>query len=78
MAFRLSTRMGLCPGQDTIRAEAHLRAAGLRTRLSDVPDIDWNAEDLAGRMATATVLASGWGPRDIARLTIVYQPIEHR
>jgi len=32
MAFRLSARLGLCPGQDALRAERHLAAVGLPTR----------------------------------------------
>ncbi len=59
MAFRLSTRMGLCPGQDTERTEAHLRSLGLATRLSDVPDVNWDAEDLIARMATDKKVADG-------------------
>ena len=35
-AFRFSARQGLCPGQDAIRAEAAIKAAGLPTRMSDV------------------------------------------
>ncbi len=36
-AHRFSARLGLCPGQDATRVEAHLKAAGLPTRLSEVP-----------------------------------------
>ncbi|WP_425997476.1 3-dehydroquinate synthase [Caulobacter sp. DWR1-3-2b1] len=35
-AFRFSARLGLCPGQDAVRAEAAIKAAGLPTRMSDV------------------------------------------
>ena len=34
-AYRLSVRLGLCPGQDAERAIAHLRRAGLPTELAD-------------------------------------------
>lgn len=59
MAFRLSTRLGICPGQDTERVDAHLRALGLRTRLSEVPGVEWDAEDLIARMATDKKVADG-------------------
>ena len=36
-AFRFSARLGLCAPADAERVEAHLRAAGLPTRLADVP-----------------------------------------
>lgn len=37
LAHGFSARLGLAPGQDTGRVEAHLRAAGLPTRMSDIP-----------------------------------------
>lgn len=37
LAHGFSARLGLAPGQDTGRVEAHLRAAGLPTRLRDIP-----------------------------------------
>lgn len=37
MAYRFSVALGLCPGQDAARAEAHLKAAGLPTALGDIP-----------------------------------------
>src|SRR5690606_36780206 len=37
LAHRFSVKLGLCPGQDAERAEAHLRAVGLPTRLADIP-----------------------------------------
>ena len=44
LAFDLSARLGLCPGQDTDRLRRHLERAGLPCRLADVkgtlPDAD--------------------------------------
>ena len=37
LAFRLSTALGLCPGQDTERLSRHLRASGLPASISDIP-----------------------------------------
>jgi 3-dehydroquinate synthase len=37
LAHAFSARLGLAPSQDTGRIAAHLRAAGLPTRLSDIP-----------------------------------------
>jgi 3-dehydroquinate synthase len=37
LAFGLSARLGLAPGQDVMRVTRHLEAAGLPTRLSDIP-----------------------------------------
>jgi len=36
-AFRFSRRLGLCPGQDAVRVENHLRAVGLPTEMRDIP-----------------------------------------
>ncbi|MCQ8278995.1 3-dehydroquinate synthase [Acetobacteraceae bacterium KSS8] len=35
LAFRLSHRLNLCPGQDTVRVARHLQRAGLKWRLAD-------------------------------------------
>ncbi|MBF9196067.1 3-dehydroquinate synthase [Microvirga sp. BT290] len=37
LAFRFSASLGLCPPADAERVEAHLKAVGLPTRLSQVP-----------------------------------------
>ncbi|MCE7999315.1 MAG: 3-dehydroquinate synthase [Rhodobiaceae bacterium] len=37
LAFNLSAKLGLCSGQDATRAARHLEAAGLPTKLSDIP-----------------------------------------
>ena len=41
LAFRFSARLGLCPAEDAGRVERHFRAAGLPTRIGDVPG--WSA-----------------------------------
>ena len=37
LAFSYSAKMGLCSGQDAVRATRHLEAVGLPTRIADVP-----------------------------------------
>ncbi|HEY9058840.1 MAG TPA: 3-dehydroquinate synthase [Aurantimonas sp.] len=37
LAYRFSTELGLCPAADAGRGEAHLRAAGLPTRIAEIP-----------------------------------------
>ncbi|SDY01919.1 3-dehydroquinate synthase [Citreimonas salinaria] len=37
LAFDLSSRLGLCPQEDPSRLAAHLRAMGMKARLSDIP-----------------------------------------
>ena len=37
LAFELSARLGVCPGQDAARVRNHLQRAGLPFRLADVP-----------------------------------------
>jgi len=51
VAARLSTRLGLCPGQDTERLIAHLRRVGLPTGPTDLdPEGTWPVETLLGHM----------------------------
>lgn len=50
-AFRFSARLGLAPGQDASRVEAHLRGAGLPTRIRDIPGWDCGAESILDAMA---------------------------
>ncbi len=50
MAFDLSVRLGLCPAEDADRLRRHLAAVGLATDLSDLPQVDWDAERLLGHM----------------------------
>ena len=45
-AFRFSVRQGLCSGQDAVRAQAAIQAAGLPTRLSDVRAERFSADRL--------------------------------
>lgn len=37
LAFDLSARLGLCPQEDPSRVRAHMRALGLKTKLSEIP-----------------------------------------
>ena len=37
LAFELSARLGLCPGQDAVRVRQHLARAGLPCSLADIP-----------------------------------------
>ncbi len=46
MAHRFSVRLGLCRGQDAERASAHLRAAGLPTRVDQIPGEALSVPDL--------------------------------
>ena len=50
LAFRFSAALGLCPAADADRVEAALKAAGLPTRLSDMPGHPFSAERLIGHM----------------------------
>lgn len=36
LAFRLCVKMGLCPGQDAVRMENHLKSCGLKTEIRDI------------------------------------------
>jgi 3-dehydroquinate synthetase len=49
-AFRFSHRLGLCAAEDAARAEAHLKAAGLPTRIQDIPGFDGTAEAILDAM----------------------------
>lgn len=51
LAHRFSVRLGLCPADDAARVEAHLGAAGLPTRIDDIPGAPHDARDLVDRMA---------------------------
>jgi 3-dehydroquinate synthase len=51
LAFRFSAAQGLCPGQDAGRAAAAIAAAGLPTRLDEVPGHPFAAERLVRHMA---------------------------
>ncbi|WP_294644681.1 3-dehydroquinate synthase [uncultured Aureimonas sp.] len=76
LAHRFSVRLGLCPGQDAGRAEAHLRAAGLPTRIQEIPGdgvtvdalMDKIAQDKkVSRGALTFILTRGIGQAFVAR-----------
>ena len=46
LAHRFSVRLGLCSGQDAVRAERHLQAAGLPTTISAIPGKAFTVETL--------------------------------
>jgi 3-dehydroquinate synthase len=51
-AARLSTQLGMCPGQDTERLLAHLRTVGLPVDLDQIDAArTWGADSLMGHMA---------------------------
>ena len=50
LAFRFSRKLGLCPGQDAMRVEAHLGAVGLPTRIQDVPRFEASPQDFLDAM----------------------------
>ncbi|MBK9081524.1 MAG: 3-dehydroquinate synthase [Rhizobiales bacterium] len=49
-AFRFSQALGHCSGQDVGRIEAHLKAVGLPTRISDIPAWSFGATDILEAM----------------------------
>jgi 3-dehydroquinate synthase len=51
LAFRFSSVLGCCPGQDAVRATRAIAAAGLPTRLEDAPGHPFRAAELIGHMA---------------------------
>jgi 3-dehydroquinate synthase len=51
LAFRFSVALGHCPGQDAERAARALAAAGLPTRLGEVPGHPFGADALVAHMA---------------------------
>src|SRR5687767_11004151 len=76
MAFRFSAREGLCSGQDAGRATAAIAAAGLPTRLDEVPGHPFAAERLLRHMAQdkkaeggrlTFILARGLGQAFVAK-----------
>ena len=75
MAHRFSVRLGLCPGQDAGRVEAHLRSVGLPTRIADVPGrfgveelTDAIAQDKKVKRGSLTfILTRGIGRAFVAR-----------
>jgi 3-dehydroquinate synthase len=59
LAFRFSTVLGLCSGQDTTRVERHLVSVGLPTRLQDVPGGYGDVESLLDGMAQDKKVQAG-------------------
>ena len=51
MAMRYSVKLGVCPGQDAVRAEKLLNALGLATRIRDLGGGPYPAADLQAHMA---------------------------
>jgi len=59
LAHQFSARMNLCSPDDGARVEAHLKAVGLPTRLSDVPGGLPDADDLMKRIAQDKKVSRG-------------------
>lgn len=75
-AFRFSAALGHCTGQDAVRVEAAIAAAGLPTRLDQAPGAPFAADRLIAHMAQdkkaeggqlAFVLAKGIGEAFVAK-----------
>lgn len=76
IALRFAAAQGLCPSQDASRAEQAIAAAGLPTRLSDVPGHPFAADRLIRHMAQdkkaeggrlTLILARGLGEAFVAK-----------
>jgi shikimate kinase / 3-dehydroquinate synthase len=50
LAFRFSRELGLCSGQEATRVETHLKAAGLPTRISNIPGFEVDSGSLLAAM----------------------------
>ncbi len=59
LAFDLSVRMGLCPGEDRDRLRGHLAAVGLPVGLDDLTDGGWSAAGLIDLMGQDKKVRSG-------------------
>lgn len=59
LAFELSARLGLCPGQDAVRVRRHLARAGLPCSLADVPGDLPDAEGLIALMGQDKKVVDG-------------------
>jgi 3-dehydroquinate synthase len=51
LAFRLSVKLGLCPGQDAVRFTNHLKSVGLPTEIADISGPRPAADELLAHMA---------------------------
>jgi 3-dehydroquinate synthase len=59
LAFQLSVKLGLCPGQDAQRFVAHLKNVGLPSAIGDIPGPRASAEELVGHMAHDKKVSDG-------------------
>ena len=59
LAFDLSVRMGLCPGEDRDRLRGHLAAVGLPVGLDDLTDGGWSAAGLIDLIGQDKKVRSG-------------------
>lgn len=59
LAFDLSVRLGLCPGQDALRLRRHLERAGLPNKLADVPGTLPDADGLIALMGQDKKVVDG-------------------
>ena len=58
-AFKLSVKLGLCPGQDAERFVRHLKAVGLPAAIGDIPGPRASAKELIGHMAHDKKVSDG-------------------
>ena len=59
LAFKLSVKLGLCPGQDAQRFTHHLQAVGLPCAIADIPGPRAGADELIGHMAHDKKVSDG-------------------
>jgi 3-dehydroquinate synthase len=59
LAFRLSVKLGLCPGQDAERFARHLKAMGLPSAITDIPGARPGAGELIRHMAHDKKVSDG-------------------
>jgi 3-dehydroquinate synthase len=59
LAFQLSVRLGLAPGQDADRFIRHLKAIGLPSSIGDIPGSRPSADELIGHMAHDKKVSDG-------------------
>lgn len=59
LAFKLSVKLGLCPGQDAERFIRHLKAVGLPAAIADIPGPRAGADELIGHMAHDKKVSDG-------------------
>ena len=59
LAFRLSVKLGLAPGQDADRFIRHLKAIGLPASIGDIPGPRASADELIGHMAHDKKVSDG-------------------